>query len=85
MTPVFYKIVLKKEDIQYNVTTARRHPFLGLTKMKEELNRLVTEGNIAKFPEPNAWCALIVHVKQKTENFDCFYLKKSNLALKMEH
>lgn len=62
-TPV--KIKLKDGAVPYSVTTARWVSLPLLSKVKEELNRMVKCGVIEEVTEPTAWCAPMVPVPRK--------------------
>jgi hypothetical protein len=59
------KITLKEDAVPYSVSTARRVSVPMLSKVKEELDRMVASGVITEIKEPTEWWAPIVAVPKK--------------------
>lgn len=80
------KITLKEGAVPYSVTTARRVSVPMLSKVKDELDRMVASGVITEIKEPTEWCAAMVPVpkKNKKQIRICVDLKKLNKAVKRE-
>ena len=81
-----YKIQLDSEATPYAVHAPRRVPLPLLGKVKEELNRLQTQGVIVPITEPTPWCAPIVVVpKSNSQSVRiCVDLTKLNAAVRRE-
>ena len=79
------KILLRDNAQSYALSVARRVPIPLLPKIKEELEKLESEGIIEKITRPTAWCAPMVPVTKKSGKVRlCVDLKKLNLSVKRE-
>ena len=79
------KILLRDDAQPYALSVARRVPIPLLPKIKEELEKLESEGIIEKITRPTAWCAPMVPVTKKSGKVRlCVDLKKLNLSVKRE-
>ncbi|XP_043191676.1 uncharacterized protein K02A2.6-like [Amphibalanus amphitrite] len=61
-----FKIHLREEAVPFRVSSPRRVPLSLRTPLKDELQKLVSEGIIVPVTEPTEWCAPIV-VEPKKE------------------
>lgn len=69
----------------YCVNAARKVPFPLLSKVEEELNRMLKEGIIKKVTEPTDWCTPMVPVVNPNGKIRiCVDLRKLNEAVKRE-
>ena len=79
------KILLRDDAQPYDLSVARRVPIPLLPRIKEELEKLESEGIIEKITRPTAWCAPMVPVTKKSGKVRlCVDLKKLNLSVKRE-
>ncbi|XP_014679916.1 PREDICTED: uncharacterized protein K02A2.6-like [Priapulus caudatus] len=79
------KIQLKENAVPYSINTARRVPFPILSKVKEELEYMVSVGVIEPVTEPTDWCAPMVPVVKRNGNIRiCVDLKKLNESVRRE-
>ena len=79
------KIELKEDAEPYSISVPRRVPIPLLPKVEKELDRMLSQGIIARVTEPTDWCAPIVPVMKKNGDVRiCVDLKKLNKSVKRE-
>ena len=80
-----YEIKLQTDEVPYSIFTPQSIPLPLRDKVREELNKMESNGIITKVEEPTPWCAGMVAMPKKSGEIRvCVDLKRRNESVLLE-